>query len=466
MTNRTIRSLVSFFTKKCRALCPLSRTRERKLGFWSRGVKRESTSLETAPGWFAMVLLLSLGARGMALEQHASSLNWPEFRGPTADGHAGSLGLPLTWSETDHVVWKTPIHDHGWSSPVVWQNQIWVTTAKEDGTQLFAVCVDRDTGEVVQDVKVFDVENPGHVAAVNSFASPTPAIEAGRLYVHYGTYGTACLDTSSGQVLWTRRDLNCDHHEGPGSSPILYEDWLIVHVDGRDVQYVIALDKATGETVWKTNRSIDYSQFSDNMRKAFCTPTVIDTGTRKELISPGAKAIMGYDPATGEELWKIRHDGWSLVPRPIFGHGLVFFVNDFESPELWAIRPGGTGDVTDSNVVWRIRQAVPAQPSVLLIDDCLYTIADSGIVSCIDAQTGNVIWKNRMGGNYAASPIYTDRRIYCFGQDGTTTVLEPGPEYKVLAVNQLEGELKASPAVAGRALFVRTRTHLYRIENP
>jgi outer membrane protein assembly factor BamB len=378
-----------------------------------------------------------------AIEKRSSVANWPEFRGPTRDGHADSQGLPLTWSETENVVWKTPIHDRGWSSPVIWQNQIWVTTATEDGTQLFAVCIDRDSGKILRDVKVFDVEKPEHVAPVNSYASPTPAIEAERVYVHYGTYGTACLDTASGQVLWTRRDLNCDHHEGPGSSPILHEDLLIVHVDGRDVQYVIALDKTTGKTVWKTNRSIDYSQFSDNMRKAFCTPTVIDTGTRKELISPGAKALMGYDPKTGKEWWKIRHDGWSMVPRPIFGHGLVFFVNDFERPELWAIRPGGSGDVTDSHVAWRIRQTVPA---------------------CIDARTGNVIWKNRMGGNYAASPLYADGRIYFFGQEGTTTVLEPGPVYKVLAVNQLDDELKASPAVAGRALYIRTRTHLYRIE--
>lgn len=401
-----------------------------------------------------------------AVAQHAAGMSWPEFRGPAANGHAGAPGLPLTWSETENVTWKTPIHDLGWSSPVVWQNQIWVTTGTEDGTQLFAVCVDSDTGRIVQDVKVFDVDRPEHVAAVNSYASPTPVIEAGRLYVHYGTYGTACLDTGSGQVLWTRRDLNCDHHEGPGSSPMLYENLLIVHVDGRDVQYVVALDRATGQTVWKTNRSIDYSQFPDNARKAFCTPVVINAGPRMELISPAAKAILGYDPRTGGELWKIRHDGWSLVPRPVAGHGLVFFVNDFERPELWAIRPGGAGDVTDSHVVWTINQSVPAQPSLLLIDECLYTIADSGIASCIEAQTGNVVWRHRVGGNYAASPLYADGRIYCFAQDGRTTVLAPGREYQVLALNGLEGEVKASPALAGPALIIRTRTHLYRIENP
>ncbi len=401
-----------------------------------------------------------------ALEQQASSDNWPEFRGPTGDGHSTSAGLPLTWSETENVVWKTPIHDYGWSSPVVWQDQVWITTATEDGKQLFAVCLDCDRGKVLYDVKVFDVEQPEHVASVNSYASPTSAIEDGRVYVHYGTYGTACLDTRSGQVLWTRRDLNCDHHEGPGSSPILFEDLLIVPVDGRDVQYVIALDKATGKTVWKTNRSIDYSQFSDNMRKAFCTPSVIDLGTHKELISPGAKAVMGYDPRTGEELWKVRYSGWSMVPRPLFGHGLLFIVNDFERPELWAIRPGGHGDVTDSHVAWQVRQGVPAQPSLLLIDDLLYAVTDLGVAECLNAKTGDMVWKNRLGGNFAASPIYADGRVYFFGQDGTTTVLAPGPEYKILAVNQLDGELKASPAIVGRDFLIRTRTHLYRIQQP
>jgi outer membrane protein assembly factor BamB len=190
--------------------------------------------------WFGLVMI---GLTATASE------NWPQFRGPNGDGHAPAVQLPLTWSETNHVVWKTAIHDLGWSSPVVWDQQIWVTTATEDGKQEFAVCVDRATGKVMHDIKVFDTEKPEHVASVNSYASPTPVIETGRLYVHYGTYGTACLDTRTGAILWTRRDLNCDHHEGPGASPMLHGNLLVFTVDGRDVQYVVALDKATGKTV-------------------------------------------------------------------------------------------------------------------------------------------------------------------------------------------------------------------------
>lgn len=201
-----------------------------------------------------LIIALTL-PRGTALAEE----NWPEFRGPRGNGHSGATGLPLTWSESENVLWKTPIHDRGWSSPVVWGNQVWLTTATDDGKRLFAVCVDRDTGKIVHDVKVFDVDRPERIAPINSYASPTPAIEPGRVYVHYGTYGTACLDTKTGRVIWARRDLNCEHHMGPGSSPILFDRLLILHVDGCDVQYVVALDKQSGKTVWKTERSVDYA---------------------------------------------------------------------------------------------------------------------------------------------------------------------------------------------------------------
>jgi outer membrane protein assembly factor BamB len=389
---------------------------------------------------------------------------WPEFRGPSGDGHSDAKGLPLRWSETENIAWKTPIHDRGWSSPVIWKDQIWLTTATEDGTKLYAVCVDRESGKVMHDVQVFATENPDHVAAVNSYASPTSAIEEGRVYVHYGTYGTACLDTKSGRVLWTRRDLKCDHHEGPGSSPILFEKLLIVHVDGRDVQYVVALDKATGKTVWKTPRSVDYSPFPSNLRKAFCTPTILSVKGRLEMVSPGAKAVMGYDPRTGKELWKIRYNGWSVTPRPIHGHGLVYFINDYERPELWAIRPGGEGDVTEGSVAWKIRQGMPSQPSFLLVGELLFLVNNDGVAACVEARSGEIVWKERIGGNFSASPIAADGRVYLFSRDATTTVLAPDRKYRLLATNNLEGELMASPAVAGKAIYLRTRTHLYRIE--
>ena len=394
----------------------------------------------------------------------AAGESWPQFRGPSGDGHSGATGLPLRWSETENVAWKTPVHDRGWSSPVVWEDQVWVTTAAADGRRLYAVCVDARTGRIVHDVKVFDVEEPRHIAVVNSYASPTPVVEAGRLYVHYGTYGTACLDTSSAKVLWTRRDLKCDHHEGPGSSPILFGDLLIFHVDGCDVQYAIALDKATGKTVWKAQRDVDYGGMHQFWRKAFCTPTVISSGGRLELISPCSHAVFAYDPRTGRELWKVRHRGWSITPRPVFGHGLVFLVMDYERPELWAVRPGGQGDVTETNIAWKLTRGSPKQPSFLLIGDLLYLVGDSGIAACLEAKTGEVVWRERLEGDYSSSMLYAGGRIHFFNRDAAATLIEPGRKCKVLAVNRLEGHMMASPAVAGKALLLRTEKHLYRIE--
>lgn len=390
---------------------------------------------------------------------------WPQFRGPEGNGHAGDPGLPLSWSDRENVAWKVPVHDRGWSSPVIWNEQIWLTTATADGRRTFAVCLDRSSGKTLHDVHVFDTAKPEPIAAINSYASPTPVIEEGRLYVHYGTYGTACLDTASGKILWTRRDLRCDHHEGPGGSPILWRDLLIFHVDGRDVQYVVALDKQSGKTVWKTPRSIDYNRYPINLRKAFCTPIVIQSGGRPVLFSPGAKAVMGYDPATGEELWKLRYNGWSMTPRPVTGHGLVFFINDYERPELLAVRPDGRGELGADAIAWKITRSMPNRPSPLLVGDLLYVISSDGIASAIEAQSGRTVWKERLEGDYSASPIYADGRIYACNQQAVTTVLAPGRQFRRLAENVLDGEtMMASPAIAGRALFLRTRTHLYRIE--
>ncbi|MBL7041609.1 MAG: PQQ-binding-like beta-propeller repeat protein [Pirellulaceae bacterium] len=408
--------------------------------------------------WTIVVLLPAADTSGAA--------NWPQFRGPGANGDSEARDLPRTWDETQNVAWKTRIHGRGWSSPVIWESQIWLTTATEDGRQLFAVCVDRDTGEILHDIRVFEVENPEHIAVVNSYASPTSAIEKGRVYVHYGTYGTACLDTKTGRIVWARRDLNCDHHEGPGSSLMLFDKLLIFHVDGRDVQYVVALDKTTGQTVWKTERSIDFTQYNENFRKAFCTPIVIDWQGRKELVSPGAKAVMAYDPYSGKELWKALYNGWSVTPRPLFGHGLLFVVTDFVRPELWAIRPGGNGDVSETNVVWKLRKSIPKAPSLLLIGDLLFFVNDDGVAQCIEAKTGHVFWTERIGGKHWASPVFADGCIYFVDRDGVVTMIEPSRTFRRIGVNQMNEECMASPAIAGRAIFLRTATSLYRLEKP
>jgi outer membrane protein assembly factor BamB len=401
----------------------------------------------------------------LATTAAAASPQWPQFRGPSGNGHVDDAALPLTWSETEHVRWKTPLHDRGHSSPVLWDNQLWLTTATKDGKRLFAVCVDRTTGKILHDRKVFDVEKPEPIHAMNSYASPTPAIEAGRLYVHFGTYGTACLDTSTAEVLWTRRDLHCNHFRGPGSSPFLFRNLLILHFDGFDVQYVVALDKTTGKTVWKTKRSTDFGQLDGDLRKACSTPIAIEAAGRWQLISSGAQAALAYDPMTGKELWKVRYPGgYSNVSRPLWAHGLVLLNTGFDKPELWAVRPDGRGDVTDSHVVWKLKKSVPCKPSPVLVKDLIFMVNDGGIASCVEAGSGKVVWHERIGGEFSASPIDNGQCVYFFDQEGKTTVIAASRQYTVLAVNRLDDGLMASPAAAAGALFLRTATHLYRID--
>jgi outer membrane protein assembly factor BamB len=392
---------------------------------------------------------------------------WWQFRGPEGNGHARAKQLPLKWSETENIVWKTAIHDRGCSSPVQLGDQIWLTSATEDGHKLFAICVDQHSGQILHDLPIFDVEKPQAIAPVNSYATPTPVIESGRVYLHFGTYGTACVETTTGSILWTRRDLNCDHEDGAGpcSSPYLTGELLIVHVDGRDVQYVIAMNKNTGETVWKAERSFDYDSVEVHQRKAFTMPLLVPYGDGQQLLSQGAQAIYSYEPSTGQELWKLRCPGFSIAPRPVFGFGMAFVVSDHDHPELWAIRTDGAGDVSDTHVVWKATAGIPARASILLVDDLLYVVNHQGILSCLEAKTGETVWKERIEGKYSASPIYWGDRIYLFNEDSVCTVVKPGREYEALAVNHLDGEqLLASPAVVDDAIVIRTQNHLYRVE--
>jgi outer membrane protein assembly factor BamB len=391
--------------------------------------------------------------------------NWPRFHGPNGDCRSDSTGLPAKWSESENVVWKTPIHDKGWSSPVVWGKQIWMTTAREDGKEMFAVCVDRDTGKVLHDLKVFDVEKPAFCIAFNSYASPTPVIEEGRVYVHFGTYGTVCLDTATGKKLWERRDLKCDHHRGPGSSPILFEDLLIANFDGFDVQFVVALNKKTGETVWKKDRAIDYGGDNGDYKKAYATPTVIQVKGKPQLVSPAAMATIAYDPRNGDELWKVYQGGMNVAQPPLYADGKVFLCTGDGGLRLLAVRPDGSGDVTKTHIEWKNNKNASSRTAPLLIDGKLYVISENGVLSCADAANGEQIWQERAGGKYSASPLYADGKMFLFDQeDGKTLVGEVNKGWKLLATNKLDDGCMATPAVAGKALFVRTRTHLYRIE--
>jgi outer membrane protein assembly factor BamB len=403
-------------------------------------------------------------AMSLAAAENPSTENWPEFRGPLGNGQSASTGVPTRWSEKENIRWKTPIHGKGWSSPVVWGNQVWLTTAPEDGKQRFAVCVDRRTGKILHDIKVFDDPKPAFCHPYNSYASPTPAIEKGRVYLHFGSCGTACLDTKTGKVLWSRRDLPCDHHRGPGSSPILYRNLLVVHFDGLEPQYLVALDKRNGKTVWKKTRNIDYGTDNGDLKKAYGTPTVITWKGKDQLISPAAMATVAYDPLTGDELYSVYHGGMNAAARPVFARGKVFLCSGDGGVGMVAVRPDGRGNVTRSHVAWKRNKGVPNRASLVLVDSRLCMATEAGVVSCVDAENGKRVLQGRIQGTFVASPVSAGGNIYFFNREGTGYVVKAGGKWKLLATNRLEEGCMASPAIAGKALIVRTMKHLYCIE--
>ncbi len=404
----------------------------------------------------------------------ALATNWPSFRGPTGDGHApDGCTPPLEWGESNHVAWATDIPYRGWSTPAVLDNQVWLTTATPDGKESSVLCVDARTGKVTVNKPLFHTEAPEPLGNdVNCYATPSPVIEPGRVYVHFGSYGTACLDTGNGAVVWERRDLPCRHYRGPSSSPILFENLLILTFDGADLQYLVALDKATGKTVWKTNRSVPWNDENvpgqmardGDLRKAHSTPLLVTVEGKPLLLSAGAKAAYGYDPRTGKELWQVRHMAWSAAPVPLYRKGLAYFVTGSGKTELLAIRIGGDGNVTDTHVAWRYEDMVAKTASPILVDDRIYMASDEGMLTCLDAETGKQIWRARVGGNYAASPLLAAGKLYFFNKQGKTTVLQPGAELKILATNSLPDGFMASPAVVDNTFYLRTRTRLYRVE--
>lgn len=425
------------------------------------------------PSRLILVVLAMVGSSAPAVRAGDS---WPQFRGPTGHGVSDSTGLPTEWSEDQNVAWKTEIHGRAWSSPVVLGNQIWLTTATPDGRQLFAICVDKDTGKIVHDLKLFDVPKPQYAHPYNSYASPTPAIEGDRVYVSFGSPGIACLDTKTGKVIWERRDFVCNHWRGAGSSPLIFNDLVILNFDGSDFQYIAAMDKQTGQTRWKTDRAIDFQDLENgkpaadgDWRKAFSTCRVATHTGEPLIISLGSKALYAYEPSTGQEIWRFEDRGsHSGSSTPVIGEEFIYATSGFGNEHLRAIKPGGTGVLPESQVAWTVAKNVPQKPSPVLVNGRLYMVDDGGIANCIDAKTGKQIWSGRLKGNYSASPVYAAGKVYFFNEDdedGLSTVVEAGTDkFTVLAENELATGAMGSPAIVGDALFLRTKTHLYRIE--
>lgn len=411
-------------------------------------------------------------ALGLLAQLSFAADHWPQFRGPAGDGHSEAKGLPTELAEDKNVKWKAPTRGKAWSSPVIWGSQVWLTTATEDGKSLGVMCFDKESGKVLLDKELFTVANPQFCHKFNSHGSPTPVIEEGRIYVSFGSPGIACLDTKTFAVLWQRRDFVCNHFRGAGSSPIAWNNLLIQPFDGSDFQFIVGLDKKTGETVWKVDRSIDFKDIQPDgkpeaegdWRKGFGTPQVVDWQGQPVLLSSGAKAHYAYEPATGKEIFRFEERGaHSAAARPVVGHGMWYITPGFGAKQFIALKLGGKGTLEESAVAWREKKGAPNKPSVILDGDYLYAVDDTGIASCLEATTGKLKWRERIGGDYSASPLLAGGHLYCFSENGSVTVLKAGPEYQKVSDGKFVDGFMASPAVSGDSLFIRTKTALYRI---
>jgi outer membrane protein assembly factor BamB len=415
-----------------------------------------------------LVLFFSLSS---LVSSYSQQVNWTHFRGNDLDGRSAEKNVPLKWNDSTNIAWKTKISGSGWSSPVIYGNQIWLTTASEDGKQMFGECVDFKSGKEIFRIKVIEPDKilPKH--DFNSFATPTPCIEEGFVYLHFGTYGTACLRTKDGSEVWKRTDLNCDHVQGPASSPVIYKNLLILHIEGTDVQYIVALDKRTGKTVWKTDRPADcWNKIPVIGRKAYITPIIININGRDLLISNGSAACIAYDPETGKEVWRVIQGEDSTIAMPFAENGTVYFYMGFVTPkegeqysELLAVNPTGQGDVTNSGVLWRFKSPILQLLTPLIENGLIYTVDSKNNLFCLNGLTGQTVYTKRLNKKYEASPLYAGGNIFFTSTDGETIVIKEGKNLEIVSRNKIRGEVYATPAILRNSIIIRTKDYLIKI---
>lgn len=385
---------------------------------------------------------------------------WFQFRGPNADGHVVGTKTPSEWSDSKNVVWKVPVAGLGWSSPVIVDNRIYLTTAvnQGEGLSLRALCLDAKSGKTIWDQEVRAVDKAPGIHKKNSHASPTPIVRDGSVYVHFGALGMAKLKANSGDIEWLCKELDYPPLHGSGGSPVLHGDRLAVVCDGSTKPFVAAVDAKTGRVLWKTYRSIEAG-----ISHSFVTPTVTEVDGVWQVLAPGPDHFAAYDLETGKELWIVKAKGWSVVPQPLVAFGMVIYNHDYDNPELMAVKLGGKGDVTDSNVVWRIKRGAPSTPSPVLVGENLFFVSDNGIASCVNAKTGETYWMERLGGDFSASPIYVNNAILFLDENGLAHWIKADRKFEVLGKNEVTGRTLATPAFDQGAMFLRTDEFLFKI---
>jgi outer membrane protein assembly factor BamB len=404
-------------------------------------------------------------------QANSQQTDWTHFRGSNLNGISEDKDPPVFWNDSTNVIWKTDIQGKGWSSPVVFGDQVWVTSASEDGKKMAGVCLDFNSGKLIYNINLFQPDSTYPKHSVNTYATPTPCIEDGFVYMNFGTYGTACVDTRNGKVVWKRTDLNCDHVQGPGSSPILYKNLIILHMEGVDVQYLVALDKQTGETVWKADRPAKvYEPLAPIGKKAYITPIIMNVNGSDLLISNGSAVCIAYNPLTGEEVWRIVEGEDSTIAMPFSENGIVYFFPSFVTgtdgekyAELLAVNPDGKGDITKTNVIWRFKSPVLQLLTPLIKDGLIYTIDTRNVLYCLDAITGREVYSKKLNQKYNSSPVFAGGKIYFTSVRGETMILKAGNQFQILAENKLPGEVYATPAFLRNSILIRTDSRLYRI---
>jgi outer membrane protein assembly factor BamB len=421
--------------------------------------------------WIGYSLSIILTVTLVVDNSLAQNGNWTHFRGSNLDGISDESNIPVRWSDSSHIAWKTPIHGKGWSSPVIFGDQVWVTSANEDGSAQYAICIDKQSGKVIFDKKLTVPDTVYSKHTLNSYATPTPCIEEGFVYLHFGSYGTFCLRTADASVVWERKDFTCDYVQGPASSPVIYKDLLILHFEGIDKQYIIALNKNNGDLIWKTERPREcYESLEPIGKKAYITPLIIRVNGKDLLISNGAAVCIAYDPNTGTEIWRIVHGEDSTIAMPFFENGILYFYTSFITPaqgekyaELFAVNPDGKGDIKETNIIWRNPTPVLQLLTPVVKGGLIYTVDTRSNMICLDALTGATVWSEKVKGIFNSSPIYADGNIYFSSTKGTTLVLKEGRKPEFLAENNLKGEIWATPAIIEKSLIIRTSGFLYRI---
>ena len=418
----------------------------------------------------AITCYLFFCLQSIAISQQS---NWTQFRGTNLNGISNDTNVPVSWNDSVNVAWKAKLNGKGWSSPVIFGDQIWLTTATEDGKKMFTVCTSLKSGKELFNIKLFEPDKTYAKHDINTYATPTPCIEKGFVYLHFGTYGTACVRTSDGIIVWKRTDLNCDHVQGPGSSPIIYKNLLILHIEGVDVQFIVGLDKRTGKTVWQTERPKEcYDKLDRIGRKAYITPIIVNVKGKDLLISNGSAACIAYDPETGNEVWRVVQGEDSTISSPFSENGIVYFFTGFvtsaegeQYAEMMAVDPAGSGDITKTHVLWRFKSPILQLLTPLIKDDLIYTIDSKNYLFCIDTKTGRTVYTKKLTGRYNSSPVYANGNIYFTSTIGETLIIKEGRSLQIVKRNRIKGEVFATPAISNNSIIIRTDNWLYCIKD-